>query len=208
MSKKPIAKPIVAADVKTAPVAMKPEVVKSASPAAKAAAPVVKSVAAPAKAPAVEPKVAVKTASAAPLAAPMIAPKVAAAVADVQAQIQDVATKTITEAKSGFQKISKETAQAGSAVEASLSTVTKAMADLNAKIFDALRSNSEATLDVVKAAFAVKTPSELVELQMKHVRKQLEVFGAQAQEISTAATKIAQDASQPLKAQMQKARAL
>ncbi len=127
------------------------------------------------------------------------------AIADVKAQVQDATSKHLADVKSGFEKVKSETVAIDSAVETSASTLSNGFAEMNAKILSAFRSSSEATLDLVKAAFAAKTPSELIELQMAHARKQLEMFSVQAKDFSSAVTKIAEDATKPLKAKIEKA---
>lgn len=192
MSKKPFKKPVTVAPVGVAqPVPNKPEVIQAAV-AAKPATVVS------------EPKLVTP--------APVVAANVSAPVfempkviADVQAQVQDVTSKSLAEVKTGFEKAKTETAAINSAVESSVTVFSKGFADLNAKVLGAFRSNSEAALDLFKAAFAAKTPSELVELQMAHARKQLEVFSVQAKDFSSAAAKIAEEASKPLKAKIDKA---
>ena len=199
MSKKPFKKPVTVAPVGTAqPVPHKPETIPAsvaAKPATVAPEHKVETVAAPA--------VAVEAPAAANAPVPVFElPKV---IADVQAQVQDVTSKSLADVKSGFEKAKTETVAINSAVESSASMFSKGFAELNAKVLGAFRSNTEATLDLVKAAFAAKTPSELVELQMAHARKQLEVFSVQAKDFSSAASKIAEDATKPLKAKIEKA---
>lgn len=199
MSKKPFKKPVTVAPVGTAqPVPHKPETIPAsvaAKPATVAPEHKVETVAAPA--------VAVEAPAAANAPVPVFElPKV---IADVQAQVQDVTSKSLADVKSGFEKAKTETVAINSAVESSASMFSKGFAELNAKVLGAFRSNTEATLDLFKAAFAAKTPSELVELQMAHARKQLEVFSVQAKDFSSAASKIAEDATKPLKAKIEKA---
>lgn len=196
MSKKPFKKPVTVAPVGTAqPVPHKPETIPAsvaAKPATVAPEPKVETVA-----------VAVEAPAAAHAPVPVFElPKV---IADVQAQVQDVTSKSLADVKSGFEKAKTETVAINSAVESSVGMFSKGFAELNAKVLGAFRSNTEATLDLFKAAFAAKTPSELVELQMAHARKQLEVFSVQAKDFSSAASKIAEDATKPLKAKIEKA---
>jgi len=196
MSKKPFKKPVTVAPVGTAqPVPHKPETIPAsvaAKPATVAPEPKVETVA-----------VAVEAPASAHAPVPVFElPKV---IADVKAQVQDVTSKSLADVKSGFEKAKTETVAINSAVESSVSMFSKGFAELNAKVLGAFRSNTEATLDLFKAAFAAKTPSELVELQMAHARKQLEVFSVQAKDFSSAASKIAEDATKPLKAKLEKA---
>ena len=196
MSKKPFKKPVTVAPVGTAqPVPHKPETIPAsvaAKPATVAPEPKVETVA-----------VAVEAPASAHAPVPVFElPKV---IADVKAQVQDVTSKSLADVKSGFEKAKTETVAINSAVESSVSMFSKGFAELNAKVLGAFRSNTEATLDLFKAAFAAKTPSELVELQMAHARKQLEVFSVQAKDFSSAASKIAEDATKPLKAKIEKA---
>ena len=196
MSKKPFKKPVTVAPVGTAqPVPHKPETIPAsvaAKPATVAPEPKVETVA-----------VAVEAPASAHAPVPVFElPKV---IADVKAQVQDVTSKSLADVKSGFEKAKTETVAINSAVESSVSMFSKGFAELNAKVLGAFRSNTEATLDLFKAAFAAKTPSELVKLQMAHARKQLEVFSVQAKDFSSAASKIAEDATKPLKAKLEKA---
>lgn len=199
MSKKPFKKPVTVAPVGAAqPVPHKPETVPAsvaAKPATIAPEPKIEAV----------PVAVAEVAVEAPALAPVPVFELPKVIADVQAQVQDVTSKSLADVKSGFEKAKTETVAINSAVESSVSMFSKGFAELNAKVLGAFRSNTEATLDLFKAAFAAKTPSELVELQMAHARKQLEVFSVQAKDFSSAASKIAEDATKPLKAKIEKA---
>lgn len=187
MTKKPVKAPYVAKAV-----------------AAKAAA-----APAPVSAPAVEAPVAV----AAPVveaAAPVVAAAPAAfevpkVVVEAQDALRETATKSLAETRTTFEKAKTSATEINGAVESSVSVFAKGLVELNGKVLGALRSNSDAALDLFKASFAAKSPSELVTLQLEHARKQLEIFSVQAKDFSAAATKLATDATQPLKAKVEKA---
>jgi len=203
MSKKPVKQPYVAKAV-----------VKAAAAAPVAAEPVAEMVAEKvAPAPAAVPEVVL----AAPVAAPVVAP-VAAPVAIVETPapeaiklpeviveaLSNTATKTIAETRTAVEKVQASTSEINGAVESGVNVFSKGLTELNAKILNAVRSNSDAVFELFMASFAAKTPSELMTLQVEHARKQLETFGVQAKDFSAAATKIATDATQPLKAKVEK----
>jgi len=206
MSKKPVKQPYVAKAV-----------VKAAAAAPVAAEPVAEMVAEKvAPAPAAVPEV-VLAAPVAPVAAPVVAP-VAAPVAIVETPapeaiklpeviveaLSNTATKTIAETRTAVEKVQASTSEINGAVESGVNVFSKGLTELNAKILNAVRSNSDAVFELFMASFAAKTPSELMTLQVEHARKQLETFGVQAKDFSAAATKIATDATQPLKAKVEK----
>jgi len=191
MSKKPAKQPYVTKAVKPAVVA--PVAVAPAAPVV--AVPVEVVAAAPTQ---------VVTAPVAAAAAVEL-PK---SVVEAQKTVQETATKSLADTRVAFEKVQASASEIGGAVDTSVNVFTKGLAELNAKVLGAVRTNSEAAFELFKASVAAKSPSDLITLQVEHARKQFEAFGLQAKDFSAAATKIATDATQPLKAKVEKILAL
>ena len=78
------------------------------------------------------------------------------------------------------------------------------MIAINAKALEALRANTEANFEFVKASFAVKSLSDLVALQSEFTRKQVDAITVQAKDIGALTQKTVADAFEPLKDQAAK----
>ena len=78
------------------------------------------------------------------------------------------------------------------------------MIAINAKALEALRTNTEANFEFMKASFAVKSIADLVALQSEFTRKQVDAMSGQAKDIGALTQKTVADAFEPLKDQMAK----
>jgi len=77
--------------------------------------------------------------------------------------------------------------------------VTEA-ANFNAQWIEMVRVNTNASLDFVRQALAVRSPSEFLELSATHSRQQLETFAQQVQQLAGLAQKSTAEAMKPLQA--------
>jgi hypothetical protein len=83
--------------------------------------------------------------------------------------------------------------------------VAKGATDYNLKLIDFGRSNTRAAFDYAHELWAVKSPSEFIELSTTHMRRQFEIASAQSKELYALGQEIAGEAAAPIKAGMSKA---
>jgi phasin len=159
---------------------------------AKAPAPVAAAVpAAPAKAPEILPP-------AAPAAAfKAKAPELPPAAHDAREQVRKAFEDGINQSRAAYEKLRVAAESATGTLEASYSAATKGMNTLNAKAIDAIKANSEASLDHVKSVMAAKTFGEAVALQSAHARRQFDALAAQGKDFAESFRQIARESFEP-----------
>lgn len=88
-----------------------------------------------------------------------------------------------------MQRIAKEAAEKGRAAteqsQQMYSTMIENMRELNIKIIDMARHNTEAAFKLAGDLAAAKTPSEMIELWTAHARRQYEALSEQTKELTT-----------------------
>ena len=73
---------------------------------------------------------------------------------------------------------------------------------LNRKVIDIAQRNINSSFEFAKSLAGAKNLTEAMELQAAYWRKQLGALQAQAEEVRTLSTKVAADATEPIKTQM------
>ncbi len=91
--------------------------------------------------------------------------------------------------------------ETASAFEVSFAAAKDGALAMNAKAFEAMRANADASFDFLKAVFAVKSLPDLVTLQSEFARKQVETITSQSKDFGALAQKAVADAVEPLKEQ-------
>jgi hypothetical protein len=120
-------------------------------------------------------------------------------VAEAQKTVRAAAEKGLTEARAQYESAKAVTEGNSKALGTTLEIVAKGTNELNAKALSAFQANTAALFDFATAFFAVKTPSEALEVQTAHARKLIEASTAQSKEIATLAQKIGTSAADVLK---------
>jgi hypothetical protein len=120
-------------------------------------------------------------------------------VAEAQKTVRAAAEKGLTEARAQFESAKTITEGNSKALGTTLEIVAKGTNELSAKALSAFQANTAALFDFATAFFAVKTPSEALEVQTAHARKLIEASTAQSKEIATLAQKIGTSAADVLK---------
>ncbi len=125
----------------------------------------------------------------------------AAPAAEIQQSLRTALEKGVVESRAVFTKAKIAADETASAFEVSFAAAKEGALAINAKAFDALRANADASFDFLKAAFAVKSLPDLVTLQTEFARKQGETMASQTKEFGALAQKAIADAMEPLKEQ-------
>ena len=140
-------------------------------------------------------------------AVPSVEEAVAAVVepaAEMQDSVRTALEKGVTDSRAAFARAKASADDAASAFELSMAAAKDGVVAINAKTLQALRANTEASLDFVKASFSVKTLSELVALQTEFARKQADAMSAQAKDLGALAQKTMLETIEPVKEQVAK----
>ena len=125
----------------------------------------------------------------------------AAPAAEIQQSLRGAFEKGVIESRAVFTKAKIAADETASAIEVSFAAAKDGALAINAKAFEALRANTDASFDFLKAVFAVKSLPDLVTLQTEFARKQVETLTAQTKDFSALAQKAVADAVEPLKEQ-------
>jgi phasin len=125
----------------------------------------------------------------------------AAPAAEIQQSLRSALEKGVVESRAVFTKAKIVADETASAFEVSFAAAKDGALAINAKAFDALRANADASFDFLKAVFAVKSLPDLVTLQTEFARKQAETIASQSKEFGALAQKAMTDAVEPLKEQ-------
>ena len=121
--------------------------------------------------------------------------------AEIQESLRSALEKGVVESRAVFTKAKIAADETASAFEVSFAAAKDGALAINAKAFDALRANADASFDFLKAAFAVKSLPDLVTLQTEFARKQLETIASQTKDFGALTQKAVADAVEPLKEQ-------
>lgn len=120
-------------------------------------------------------------------------------------QIRAFAEKGVEQSKEAYAKIKSGAEETQKVLESTFETAKSASGDLSLKTIAALRTNADAGFSHLEALIGARSLSEVIELQTAFVRKQVETTVQQAKDFQTVATKAVEDASQPIKAAVEKA---
>jgi phasin len=120
-------------------------------------------------------------------------------------QIREFAEKGVEQSKEAYAKMKASAEETQKALETTFETAKSAGTELSLKAIAALRANADANFSHLEALVAVKSLSELVELQTAFVRKRVEMTVEQTKELQSLTTKAATEVSKPVKDAFEKA---
>jgi phasin len=123
---------------------------------------------------------------------------------EVPEQMRAFAEKGVSQARDNYAKFKDAAETHNGTMEAVFTTASKGAGEYSAKLIEFLKANTTSTLDFAQELFAVKTPSEALELWASHTRKQFETFSAQAKELTELGQKVATETVEPIKASASK----
>jgi phasin len=124
---------------------------------------------------------------------------------EVPAAFRELAEKGVAQTKDAYEKMKAAAEEGTEMLETCYSTASKGSTEYGLKVIEITRTNTNAAFDYFESLFAVKSPSELVELSTAHARSQFEALTAQSKELATLAQKVATDTAEPIKTGVSKA---
>ncbi len=120
----------------------------------------------------------------------------------VPESVRALAEKTVTQTREAYERAKDSLEEAVDALERSFDAAGQGAAAFNRKLIDITQRNLNSGFDLAKKLAGAKNLAEIVELQSTFIRQQFEAVANQAGEIRALSTKIAADASEPIKAQV------
>ena len=131
-------------------------------------------------------------------------PDLAEPAVEIQQSFRSALEKGVAESRAAFVKAKTAADEAASAFEVSFAAVKDGALAINAKAFEALRANSEANFDFLKALLAAKSLSDVIALNAEFTRKQIETITGQTKDIGALTQKAVTDAVEPFKERIAK----
>ena len=126
---------------------------------------------------------------------------------EMPAAFQQMAETNVKTSKEAYEKMKVAAEETTAMIEDTMEKTKAGVADMNNAAFEAAKSNTEAAFDMISKLFAVKSPSEAIELQTAFASKQYEVLSAQAKDLQEKGTKFIEETTAPYKAAAEKAMA-
>jgi phasin len=127
--------------------------------------------------------------------------QLAAPAEEIQQSLRSALEKGVVESRAVFTKAKIAADETASALEVSFTAAKDGALAINAKAFEALRANADASFDFLNAVFAVRSLPDLIALQTEFARKQVETITNQTKDFGALAQKAVADAVEPLKEQ-------
>lgn len=115
-------------------------------------------------------------------------------------QVRAFAEKGVSQVRENYSRIKDAAETQNASIEAVVSTVSKGAGDYSAKLFDIVKTNTEASFDLAHGLVGAKTLPEAFELWTSHARKQVETATTQAKELVELGQKVASETVEPIKA--------
>jgi phasin len=116
--------------------------------------------------------------------------------------MRSLAEKNIAQTRELYERSKNALEAVVESCERSFDAAGQGAVALNRKIIDIAQRNINSSFDLAKNLAGAKNLTEAMELQAAYWRKQLGALQAQAEEVRTLSTKVAADATEPIKTQM------
>jgi hypothetical protein len=107
--------------------------------------------------------------------------------------------KGAAQAKDTYQKVTVATQEAANVFQNAYSTATQAAQDYNAKVLEFALAYTNAALAYTQELWGVKSPSEFMELSVKHASEQFKMVTNQTKEFAALAQRMPLKTAEPLK---------
>lgn len=118
---------------------------------------------------------------------------------EMPAAIREIAEKTLTQAKTGYDKIRAAAEDTTGMMETTYANASKGTTDYGLAVLEQARANTNSAFDYFAKLMTVKSVAEAVELTTAQARQQFETSTEQAKELTALVQKLAQDTTEPLK---------
>ncbi len=129
------------------------------------------------------------------------AEKVTAQVAD---QVASLAVKTVDQAQAAFEKVSEVAHDNVQLMDAAANAYKNRVTDIQLKSMEFVQHNINSGFAFARKFFAVRDPSEAVNLQQAYLKEQAEALQRQAAELSELSVALAKESMKPVQESMTK----
>jgi phasin len=119
---------------------------------------------------------------------------------EVPAAYRELAEKGVVQAKQNYERCKAAAEETNELLEQTFTTALNGVSEYSLKLLEAMRTNANAHFDFARDLFAVKSPSEVVELSSTHARKQFDALSSQSKELASLVQKVSTDTAEPIKA--------
>jgi phasin len=124
--------------------------------------------------------------------------KIVETAAEVPTEVTEFAQKSVDQAQAAFDKASDLAHSNMQYFDAVAGAYKARTADIQLKAMEIAQINMNSAFTFVRKAFAVKDPTELVQLQQEFARDQFAAFSRQASEINELSVLLAQETVKPV----------
>lgn len=121
---------------------------------------------------------------------------------NVPESVRALAEKTVNQTREAYERGKESLEDSIDTLQRSFDAAGQGATAFNRKLIDIVQRNLNSGFDLAKSMAAAKNLAEIAELQSAFIRNQFDVFAGQAGEIRALTTKIAADASEPIKDQV------
>lgn len=118
---------------------------------------------------------------------------------EVPTAYREMAEKSISQAREGYEKAKAAAEQATDVLEETYASASKGAGTYSLKVIETARANTNAAFDFVTEAMSARTFADLVQLSAAFAQKQFDACSAQAKDLATCAQKITTDTIEPIK---------
>ncbi|MBD8878126.1 phasin [Roseibium polysiphoniae] len=118
---------------------------------------------------------------------------------EIPDQMRDFAEKSVDQARKAFDDFMNVTQKAVENVEDSTSVAKSGASDVNRKTLSFAEEHMDAAFKFAQQLVRAKDVEEMMGLQQTYLRSQMEALGEQARDLSSTATKAAQDVAKAAK---------
>ena len=124
--------------------------------------------------------------------------------ADVQDTVRRLAEQGLEQTRVAYARFKSAAEEATGQIEATYAVATSGLREFNSAAIDALKTNTDAHFEFVKAMLGVRDLSDAVRLQAEHVRRQVEALNGQAKDLGAMAQRLASSGAETIKTQLGK----
>ncbi|MFD2236805.1 phasin family protein [Aureimonas populi] len=117
--------------------------------------------------------------------------------ARMQETLRMMAERAQEQSRDAYDRVKAAAEEAGKAMETTVESAHGGSLTLSRKAIEAMRTNAEMGFTHLEKLAAVKSLSELIELQTSYVRRQIETAAEQAREMQALSRSVAQDMLRP-----------
>jgi hypothetical protein len=114
----------------------------------------------------------------------------------------DLFDKSLARTKDMHEKMTAVAGHSAEALEEAVTCANRGSAQYRNKLMEIGRANTNATFDLLRATFEVRSLPELMELTLTHQRKQFEMAAAQVKELSALTQKVLSETTEPIRTGM------